>query len=533
MHISSDPARLAVELAALGWHILPLSPVSKRPLGNCGACRPRHGIAAHLAGACPCLAVGGWCHGVRAATTDPATITAWWHRQPRAVPGVAAGPSGLVLVDIDAHGGPPPPPPHLATGLLPGINLTAEPIPPGAWADPARFRDGRDSLALLARLRGGPRPWPTGPEHQPVIAATPSDGVHLWYRAPAPNLRQALSDPHGPYGLAWQIDLKAGWSYGIAPGAATTAGSYPVRGGDTDPRGESRRNALAEPAQRQRVREVDAHVRGVQQLEVDHLVGDASVPQCRTECRDTDVEEPLVLGASVDPDRLHRPAPQRTPEPSGLGPTPPPPDLGAQHRVTGSNDSSTVTSSRAEKQAATPSSTSRPMSSSLVKDTRERKSSHQRMMSPPYLRCGVSDLDLAVVEGGDDNGVGDGRSEFLGQVQRERGLIAAAVQEPCVRIEPAGYDRAGHVGEQHPVAEVQGGVHWIAGRPAGPGVELQPLGPADRRGEHGLERTEVPGSGIALDAEQLRQGWGEPGACLEVSTGEPDITAESRAQQDP
>ena len=146
------------------------------------------------------------------------------------MPGVAAGPSGLVLVDIDAHGGPPPP--HLATGLLPGIDLATEPIPPGAWADPARFRDGRDTLALLARLRGGPRPWPTGPQHQPVTAATPSGGAHLWYQAPAPNLRQALSDPHGRYGLAWQIDLKAGWSYGIAPGATTTAGPYPVRGGD-------------------------------------------------------------------------------------------------------------------------------------------------------------------------------------------------------------------------------------------------------------------------------------------------------------
>ena len=224
MPASSDPARLALDLAALGWHILPLSPASKRPLGNCGACRPRHGIPAHLADACPCLPAGGWCHGVRAATTDPATITAWWRRQPRAVPGVAAGPSGLVLVDIDAHGGPPPP--NLATGLLPGIDLATEPIPREAWADPARFRDGRDTLALLARLRGGPRPWPTGPEHQPVTAATPSGGAHLWYQAPAPNLRQALSDPHGRYGLAWQIDLKAGWSYGIAPGATTTAGTY-------------------------------------------------------------------------------------------------------------------------------------------------------------------------------------------------------------------------------------------------------------------------------------------------------------------
>ena len=190
----------------------------------------RHGIAAHLAGACPCLAAGGWCHGVRAATTDPVMITAWWRREPRAVPGVAAGPSGLALADIDAHGDPYPP--NLATGLLPGIDLATEAIPREAWADPARIRDGRDTLTLLAQLRGGPNPWPPGLRHQPVTAATPSGGVHLWYQAPAPNLRQALADPHGRYGLGWQIDLKAGWSYGIAPGAVTTAGTYQIRGGD-------------------------------------------------------------------------------------------------------------------------------------------------------------------------------------------------------------------------------------------------------------------------------------------------------------
>jgi hypothetical protein len=123
-------------------------------------------------------------------------------------------------------------PPTRATGLLPGIDLAAEPIPPGAWDDPARFRDGRDSLTLLARLRGAPRPWPLGPEYQPVTVATPSGGAHLWYQAPADGLRQALSDPQGRYGLAWQVDLKAGWSYGIAPGAATTAGTYRTRGGN-------------------------------------------------------------------------------------------------------------------------------------------------------------------------------------------------------------------------------------------------------------------------------------------------------------
>jgi hypothetical protein len=62
--------------------------------------------------------------------------------------------------------------------------------------------------------------------------ATPSGGAHLWYQAPAAGLRQALSDPYGRYGLAWQVDIKAGWSYGIAPGTVTTAGSYQLRGGD-------------------------------------------------------------------------------------------------------------------------------------------------------------------------------------------------------------------------------------------------------------------------------------------------------------
>jgi hypothetical protein len=137
----------------------------------------------------------------------------------------------LVLVDIDAHGGQLPP--ALATGLLPGIDLGAEPIPHSAWENPARFRDGRDSLTLLARLRGGPRPWPSGPEHQPVIAATPSGGTHLWYQAPANGLRQALADPQGRYGLAWQVDIKAGWSYGIAPGAVTAVGTYRLRSGDS------------------------------------------------------------------------------------------------------------------------------------------------------------------------------------------------------------------------------------------------------------------------------------------------------------
>jgi hypothetical protein len=220
---------LALELAARGWHILPLSPASKRPLGNCPGCTAEGGLPAHRIENCPCLPAGRWCHGVRAATTSPAVITAWWQAEPRAVPGIAAGPSGLTLLDIDAHDTPLPA--DLATGLLPGINLAAEPLDPGIWNDHGRYRDGRDTLQLLARLRGGPRPWPTDPARQPLSTATPSGGAHLWYQAPADGLRQVLTDPEvrGRYGLAWQIDIKSGWSYGIAPGATTQTGRYKIR----------------------------------------------------------------------------------------------------------------------------------------------------------------------------------------------------------------------------------------------------------------------------------------------------------------
>jgi hypothetical protein len=218
--------QLALEHAARGWHVLPLSPDSKRPLGNCRACREDRGTPAHRIEDCPCLPAGAWCHGVRAATTAPHTITNWWQRQPDAIPGIAAGPSGLTLIDIDNHDAPLPD--DLATGLLPGIDLAAENIPEALWSDPSAFRDGRDSLRLLTRLRGGEQPWLTSPDHQPVTVDTPSGGRHLWYRAPAENLRQAL-DPHG---IAWQVDIKAGWSYGIVPSAQSRKGTYQFTGGD-------------------------------------------------------------------------------------------------------------------------------------------------------------------------------------------------------------------------------------------------------------------------------------------------------------
>ena len=228
------PLRLALELAARGWWILPLSATSKCPLANCPACRDHdQGRKPHRIEDCPCIPAGAWCHGVRAATLDPERLTTWWTRQPDAIPGIAAGLSGLTLIDIDNHDDPVPE--DLATGLLPGIDLTTERLPEAHWQRREAYRDGRDSLKILARLRGGERPWPTDPEHQPLTVTTPSGGRHLWYQAPAEDLHQALSHPRG---IAWQVDIKAGHSYGIAPGATSRKGLYAITGGNIDAPGQ-------------------------------------------------------------------------------------------------------------------------------------------------------------------------------------------------------------------------------------------------------------------------------------------------------
>lgn len=221
---ASEPSlHLALRLAACGWHLFPLNPARKAPLANCPACRTRPGWPPHPIEHCRCLPEGRWCHGVRAATRDPDRLTAWFTRHPRAAVGAAAGPSGLLLIDLDTHAVAPPDRP--ATELLPGIDLTTEPIDPALW-NHCRHRDGRDSLRLLAHLCGGQQPWPASLDHAPVTADTPSGGRHLWYRAPPGPLHQAIG------ALAWQVDIKAGWSYGLAPDTTATRGRYHHRTGD-------------------------------------------------------------------------------------------------------------------------------------------------------------------------------------------------------------------------------------------------------------------------------------------------------------
>ncbi|CAM5261122.1 hypothetical protein SHIRM173S_07371 [Streptomyces hirsutus] len=81
--------RAALDAAARGWHIFPLRPGTKRPA--------LHGAKA-CTGSGPCTA--GHRKWKQRATTDPDRIRAAWSRAPFNV-GIATGPSGLVVVDLD------------------------------------------------------------------------------------------------------------------------------------------------------------------------------------------------------------------------------------------------------------------------------------------------------------------------------------------------------------------------------------------------------------------------------------------------
>jgi hypothetical protein len=152
----------ALRLAARGWPVFPLRPGSKLP------------------------AIRDWEHR---ATTDPERIAAWWSRAPYNI-GIACGPAGLVVLDLDAAHG------HQ---------------PPRGWS--GEVRHGRDVLRLLAREAGEPDPVDT------YTVTTPSGGEHRYFLTPPgqPELRNTTGDTGR--GLGWHIDTRA------AGGSITAAGS--------------------------------------------------------------------------------------------------------------------------------------------------------------------------------------------------------------------------------------------------------------------------------------------------------------------
>jgi hypothetical protein len=182
--------RTALDLARRGWHVFPLRPGDKTPA--------LHGER-RCPGTGPCKSGHlGW---EQRATIDPDRIRACWSGAAYNV-GIACGPSGLVVVDLDK---PKPTQVAPAEWRIPGVN------------------DGGDGLAVLAEQRGQPYPCDT------YTVTTASGGTHLYWRHPdGPELRNTCG------ALGWLIDTRAHGGYVVAAGSIVAGNEYTVEW-DTDP----------------------------------------------------------------------------------------------------------------------------------------------------------------------------------------------------------------------------------------------------------------------------------------------------------
>ena len=125
------------------------------------------------------------------ACADPDRVERFWP-SPRHNIGIACGPSRLVVIDLDTHGGLP-----------------------GGWRLPG-IADGRDVLAQLCEWAR--QPWPV--THW---AATPSGGWHLYFTAPEGSEIRNSAGLIGP-----QVDVRAAGGYVVGAGSVVDGKPYEV-----------------------------------------------------------------------------------------------------------------------------------------------------------------------------------------------------------------------------------------------------------------------------------------------------------------
>ena len=189
--VAAAPAEGAMAAAARGWHVFPLRPYDKRPAfpdhteDRCNRTDPR--CREHHTGWEP------------RATIDPDRIRRAWQHGRYGV-GIATGPSGLVVIDLDVP--------------KPGAELPEE------WREPG-IVDGHDVLAAICEQAGQPLPLDT------YTVTTPSGGTHLYYRHPAgEQLRNTTGGTTGSLGPL--IDSRAHGGYVVAAGTPLPDGTYKV-----------------------------------------------------------------------------------------------------------------------------------------------------------------------------------------------------------------------------------------------------------------------------------------------------------------
>jgi hypothetical protein len=196
----SDVLPVVLGYAARGWHVIPLVPGGKRPAfpdhpeTRCAGTDPR------------CRAAGRHVTWAERATTDPGRITRAWSNLTPHGPfgvGIACGPSGLVVVDLDTAK------PDLTADQR--ARLTAR------LADhrlPANAT-GADVLTRLMRSGGH-----TLPATYTVV--TPSGGRHLYFTAPPGVVLGNTAKSVGPL-----VDTRARGGQVVAP--PTTVDGRPYR----------------------------------------------------------------------------------------------------------------------------------------------------------------------------------------------------------------------------------------------------------------------------------------------------------------
>ena len=152
---------------------------------------------------CPRCTAHDACPGTGPCATGHVGMGAARHHRPRPHPRRLVAPARSTSASRPARPDwswwtwtpPSPTRPRPPTGDLPGV------------------RDGQDVLAVLADRHGEPAPGDT------FTVATPSGGLHLYYRAPA----DERAAQHRRARSGWKVDTRAHGGYVVAPGSSWTA----------------------------------------------------------------------------------------------------------------------------------------------------------------------------------------------------------------------------------------------------------------------------------------------------------------------
>ncbi len=205
-----DLSTTALGYAARGWHVFPLRP-DDRPADPDHPKKPA--FPDHAADRCSgreprCRAAGAHVGWELRATTDPDRIRRAWSSAAYGI-GIACGPSGLLVVDLD----------------VPKRDQT----PPPEWQQQG-VRDGADVFSTICARHdddGAPEVWNTH------IVRTTSGGHHLYLAHPPGEPLRNTTGQRGR-GLGWLVDTRGHGGYVVAAGSTIGGRAYEVLH-DADP----------------------------------------------------------------------------------------------------------------------------------------------------------------------------------------------------------------------------------------------------------------------------------------------------------